>query len=64
MHVCGPSSHPRHQAAEVAKPIIPVALKNDDMLCSAERKANKKRKIKITGACAMMDQVSQDWVSG
>ena len=38
------SSRPRGQAAEVAKAIIPVALKNDDMLICAERKANKKNK--------------------
>ena len=40
------SSRPRRQAAEVAKTIIPVSLKNDDMLIHAERKANKKNKNK------------------
>jgi len=40
------SSHPRHQAAEVAKAIIPVALKHDDMLICAERRENKKKKEK------------------
>ena len=40
------SSCPRHQAADVAKAIIPAALKNDKMLIRAERKANKKNKDK------------------
>lgn len=40
------SSRPRRQAAEVAKAIIPVVLKHDDMLIRAERRENKKNKEK------------------
>ena len=36
-------SHPRQQAAEDAKAIIPIALNNDEKLCHAERKSNKKK---------------------
>ena len=62
--VVAPYSHPRRQAAEDAKAIIPIALKNDEKLCHAERKANKKIMIKRTNALMMMDQVSLEWVSG
>ena len=44
--VVAPYSRPRRQAAEDAKAIIPIALKNDEKLRHAERKANKKNNDK------------------
>ena len=44
--VVAPYSRPRRQAAEDAKAIIPIALKNDEKLRHAERKANKKKNDK------------------
>ena len=44
--VVPPYSHPRRQATEDAKAIIPIALKNDEKLRHAERKANKKNNDK------------------
>ena len=44
--VVAPYSCPRRQAAEDAKAIIPIVLKNDEKLRHAERKANKKNNDK------------------
>ena len=44
--VVAPYSRPRRQAPEDAKSIIPIALKNDEKLHHAERKANKKNNDK------------------
>ncbi len=44
--VVAPYSRPRRQAAEDAKAIIPIALKNDEKLRHAERKAYKKNNNK------------------
>ncbi len=44
--VVAPYSRPRRQAAEDAKAIIPIALKNDEKVRHAERKANKKNNDK------------------
>ena len=44
--VVAPYSRPRRQAAEDAKAIIPIVLKNDEKLRHAERKANKKNNDK------------------
>ena len=50
--VVAPYSRPRQQAAEDAKAIIPIALKNDEKLRHAERKANKKNNdIKNKHSC-------------
>ncbi len=44
--VVAPYSRPKRQVAEDAKAIIPITLKNDEKLCHAERKANKKKNDK------------------
>ena len=63
--VVAPYSSPRQQAAEDAKAIIPIALRNDEKLHHAERKANKKKNDKQNKHSHDDGlQNSLEWVSG